>query len=108
MAIKFEYDPDTGLTTHFDYDPIKDEVTLSYTQDVSGFLERMQQLRNNEDYSKKGIKEEWWHYCSIPAVVEIELRNKGLKLENKDHLKDILKEVNSYYSKLKATDKHHA
>lgn len=107
MPILFDRNPETGVTEYFDFDPITDQVSITTTQDVSGFLDRMQALRNNPDISAQGIKEEWWHYCSIPEVVELELRKKGLCLENKDHFKAILKEINSNYPYLKATDKWH-
>ena len=108
MPILFDYDPITGIKEYFDYDPINDAVSITSEQDITLFLDRMNALRNNEDYSKDGIKEEWWHYCSIPSVVELELRKKGLCLENKDHMKQILKEINSNYPFLKATTKKHA
>ena len=108
MPILFDYDAETGLKTYFDYDPIKDAVSLTYHQDVTGFLDRMNQMRNDESYSAKGIKEDWWHYCSIPPVVEIELKKKGLDLNNKDHHKAIFKEINTNYPYLRATEKKHA
>lgn len=107
MPIFFDHNPDTGVTETFDYDPITDSVAITATQDVTGFLDRMQAIRNDPSISQKGMKEEWWHYCSIPEVVELELRKKGLKLENKDHFKAILKEINSNYPYLKATEKWH-
>lgn len=107
MPILFDYNPDTGLREYFDYDPIMDQVRITSEQDVSGFLDRMQSLRNDPSISAKGIKEEWWLYCSIPEVVELELRNRGLDLNNKDHFKDILKIINSEFPYLKATDKWH-
>lgn len=107
MPILFDHDPDTGLTEYFDYDPIKDEVRITAKQDVTGFLDRMQALRNDPDVWRKGVKEEWALYASIPPVVELELRNKGLFLENKDHMKAILKEINENFPYLRATEKWH-
>ena len=107
MRILFDVDAETGLQTTFDYDPISDKVSLTYEQDVTGFLDRMKDIRNTPEISAKGIKEEWWHYASIPQVVEIELMRKGLFLHNKDHFKAILKEINTNYPWLKATDKWH-
>lgn len=107
MPILFDYDAETGVKTMFDYDPIKDEVHMSYEQDVSGFLDRMQDIRNNPEISANGIKEDWWHYCSIPPVVEMELMKKGLYLHRPDDMKEILKIINSDYPYLKATDKWH-
>lgn len=107
MPILFDYDPETGVREWFDYDPIKDQMTITSEQDVTFFLDRMNAIRNNPDISAKGIKEDWWYYCSIPPIVELELRNKGLHLENKDHTKAIFKEINANYPYLKATTKKH-
>lgn len=107
MPILFDYNPDTGVREWYDYDPIADRVAITTEQDVSVFLDRMQAIRNDPSISAKGMKEEWWHYCSIPEVVELELRKKGLHLENKDHFKAILKEINANYPFLKATEKWH-
>ena len=107
MPVFFDYDPETGITETFDYDPITENVMITASQDVSGFLDHMNELRKDPEISKKGMKEDWWHYCSIPPVIEIELRNKGLFLENKDHIKAIFKEINTNYPYLRATEKWH-
>ena len=107
MPILFDYDADTGMKQYFDYDPVKDQVFMTYEQDVSGFLDHMNELRKNPELSNNGIKEDWWHYCSIPEVVEMELLKKGLRLDNPDHIKPILKEINTNYPYLKATEKWH-
>lgn len=107
MSILFDFDAETGIKTLFDYDPVKDEAILTYEQDVTHFLDRMKAIRDNPEISAKGIKEEWWLYASIPPIVEMDLRNKGLHLENKDHMKAILKEINTNYPYLKATEKWH-
>lgn len=108
MPILFDYDPETGVRQFFDYDPIKDEALITYEQDVSGFLDRMNAIRNNPEFSAKGIKEDWWFYASIPTVVEMELLKKGLKLSDKNHIPAILKEINANYPFLKATTKKHS
>jgi len=108
MPILFDHDPVTGVSEFFDYDPINDQVHMSYEQDVTGFLDQMNRLRKDPSISQKGIQEEWWHYCSIPPVVEIALRNKGLIVGNREHMPAIFREINTNYPYLKATDKHHA
>ena len=51
MSILFDYDAETGMQTTFDYDPVKDQVFLNYTQDVSFFLDRMKaMLRADRDH----------------------------------------------------------
>ena len=108
MPILFDFDTETGMKTTFDFDPVRDQVFLTYEQDVSGFLDRMQTVRNDESYSAKGIKEDWWYYASIPEVVELDLIKKGLSLHNPEHMKAIIKEINTNYPYLKATTKKHA
>lgn len=107
MPILFDYDPETGVREYFDYDPIKDQVSITTEQDVTGFLDRMNDIRNTPEISAKGIKEDWWLYASIPTVVELELLKKGLKLSDKNHMKAILKEINANYPYIRATDKWH-
>lgn len=107
MPILFDHDPETGVTETFDYDPVMDVVTITASQDVSGFLDQMKTVRSMPEISQTGIKEDWWHYASIPTTVELALRKKGLHLENKDHMKAILREINTNYPYLKATEKWH-
>jgi hypothetical protein len=108
MPILFDHDPETGVSEYFDYDPIRDQVHMTYSQDVSSFLDHMNSLRKDPTISQNGMDEDWWHYCSIPPVVEIELRTKGLILGKREHMPAIIREINVNYPYLKATAKHHA
>lgn len=107
MPILFDHNPDSGVTEYFDYDPINDQVAITSVQDVSEFLDLMNDVRNTPEISQKGIKEDWWLYAKIPEVVELELLRKGLSLNNKDHMQAILREINTNYPYLKATTKWH-
>lgn len=108
MPILFDFDAESGMKTTFDYDPVNDQAILTYEQDVSGFLDHMNALRNAPEISDKGIKEDWWHYCSIPAVIEMALMKKGLNLHDKNDMSAILKEINTNYPYLKSTTKNHS
>ena len=107
MSIFFDYDPDTGVTETFDFDPVQDNIIITAAQDVTSFLDHTNNVRNTPEISARGIKEDWWLYCSIPTVVELALRNKGLKLEDKNAMPAILKEINQSYPYLKMTTKVH-
>lgn len=96
-----------GTTEYFNYDELTDITTITTVQDVSGTLDRLKSIRN-ETGDKSLIKEEFWHYATIPAVVEIELRNKGINLYDKNDTKRILQEINQNYPYLKSTNKKHA
>lgn len=105
MPIFFDHDPLTGVTETFDYDPVMDRMAISYSQDVSHMLDRMNAIRNNPDIWKDGVKNSWALYAQLPTVVQMELINKGFKLDGKDDTKKLFKEINQNYPFLKATDK---
>lgn len=105
MPVFFDHDPLTGVTQTYDYDPLTDTHAITSHQDLSGFLELMKAKRNNPDAWKKGVKESWAHYASIPPVIQLEMRKKGIDLHNPSHFKAALREVNENYQFLKATDK---
>ena len=104
-----DHDPQTGITTWFDYHPESDMTIVSREQDVEPFLEANKILQNDPDYSKKGIKESWWHYAHWPAVViEKFLNEHGVDIFNPDHAKKKYQLLNQpEYRYLKTTTKVH-
>lgn len=107
MKRLFDHDPVAGLTTYFEHDPVTDQVTLSYQQDVSGFLDVLRRKRNNEEATKKGIKDGMWHYATIPPVVIMELKAKGIDIFDPSQTKAMMKEINANYPYCKTTTKVH-
>jgi hypothetical protein len=107
MPVLFDYDPLTGVSQHFDYDPVSEQIHLTSSQDLTFFLEQLKQKRNDPSKWKKGVKENWAHYASIPPVVEMALRKKGIDINNPLQTKEILKEINTNYPFLKVTTAHH-
>ena len=95
----------------FHHDPDTDTSYIEYTQDVEPQLERSKKLANNEDYSKKGIKDEFWHFASIPAVIQLKWiheygeANDPMKPGNEALLFRLLNSPDYRY--LKATTKVH-
>jgi hypothetical protein len=104
MPVFFDHDPVTGVTQTYDYDPATDSHILTSHQDLSTFLDTMQAKRNNPDYWRKGVKEEFAHYASIPPVIELELRKKGIDIHDRTQTKRIRNEINQNYPYLKTTD----
>ena len=96
-----------GAKEYFHHDEATDTTTITTVQDVSGFLDKMKAKRNDIGDASL-MNEEFWHYASIPAVVEIELRNKGINIYNPEHRKAMFQEINSNYPYLKTTNKKHA
>ena len=105
MAIIF--DQTAAKTQTYGYNPDTDTHAITTHEDVSGLLDALAAKRN-ASMKSFGKLEEWSHYCSIPPTVQIELRNMGLDINNRDHLKRICKIIDSSYPYLKATQKIHA
>jgi hypothetical protein len=84
-----------------------DTTYAHYRQDVEPVLDRAKALRN-DGLADKGIKNDFWHYGYLPAVVILELRAKyGLNVFDKNHVKRVFEVVNRDYPHLKTTDKIH-
>lgn len=107
MAIFFDKDPITGITQYYDYDPTTDEHLIHSVQETDSLIEKLKQARNNPDIWNKGVKESWVHYASIPPIIEMQLKAKGIDIYNKDQTKELLKEINENYPFLKTTTKKH-
>lgn len=65
------YDPLNGISTYHSYDNETDTSTLIYTGDCQPVLEANKARANDPDFSKKGIKEEFWLYASIPTMLQL-------------------------------------
>ena len=107
MAILFDKDPLTGITQYYDYDPVKNENLINNVKNPTALIEKLKQVRNNPDTWAQGVKESWVHYASIPPIVELKLKEKGIDIYNKDQTKELLKEINENYPWLKTTTKKH-
>jgi len=100
-----------GVDRIFHYDDITDKCHIEYKQDVTPLLERSKKLANDESYSKKGIKDDWWHFANIPAVIQLKWiqeygeKNDPMKPENEPLLFRLLNSPEYRY--LKATNKIH-
>lgn len=103
-----------------DFDPLSREavfwedkgdgiVELHHTQDVGHIIEANKMMSNDADYSRKGIKEDWWHYARIPNLVAFKwLKEEGIDIWNKNHKKKVFaKLADPEYKYLKTTTKSH-
>ena len=64
-------DPFTGVEEWFHYDPDTGNSIVETLQDVEGHLDHTNELRNDDQYTKDGIKQGMWHYAHIPNVVQM-------------------------------------
>ena len=104
-----DHDPLTGVSTFFDYDHATDTTIVSREQDISAILEANKRLQNDESYTKNGIKDEWWHYATIPNIIIEKWRNEeGIDVFDKNHERRVFQKLNSHeYRYLKTTTKIH-
>ena len=110
MKRLLDYDPISGVSCYYEH--TADNVVLTHEQDVrliQSILDQNKRDANNESKTKKGIKEDWWKYASIPAIVEIEwLQKYGVNLNDPAHKSKIFKLLNHPdYRYLKTTTKVH-
>jgi hypothetical protein len=90
----------SGLRTQILTSELDGKMYAHYQQDLEPHVEYATTLRNDDEYTRNGIKKGWLHVCHIPDVAIIELRGigvdifratvkeivSGLKKLNKEHL----------------------
>lgn len=103
------YDPLTGLETYHSYDDLTDKTIISYEADSSPIIETNKLMQNDDHYSKKGIKDEFWHFASIPVMVQMDwLINHGVDILKKEDAPKVFKLLNDPdYRYLKTTTGRH-
>lgn len=104
MAEILDFDPVTGITHYFDHDEMTNETKITYSQDVEKVLDYTNAVRGEKD---GGIKRGFWLYAKIPAVVQVAMRAKGIRLNDPTATQRIIQEINENYPHLKVTHKHH-
>ena len=99
----------TGLKTFHEHDSLTDETRIIHIAEATPVLEHNKALANDMEYTKKGMKNEFVKYASIPVGVQVDwLINKGVDVYNKDHGKKVWELVNQpEYRYLKCTTMHH-
>jgi len=99
----FEYDPLYGIRTELSWDEMAQEMTIHRSSDVQAAVDLAKAKANDDVYSKRGIKESWWQYATIPPIEQLKLRAKGLDVGNPEHFKRIVQEINLNMPDLKTT-----
>jgi hypothetical protein len=99
-------DHENGITEKSFYDPLTKELHVTRTVDVEGNLDYAKALANDDDVTKNGIKNEFWHYAHIPNVM---LEKWALEGVNINDPKELIKKVNHPdFKYFKTTAKTHA
>lgn len=78
-------------------------VEIETVQDVEPYLKAAHEERMSEDiYARK--KSEMWKYASIPAVVVVEMMNKGINPYKQEDARLVKREIDLNYPYLKTTN----
>lgn len=102
----FDYDPVTGQSTYFDFDPLDGKTYLRTEEDVQPLLDLNAAYRNEGIKNAKGS----WirHYATVPMTVILAMRVKGINFYNKDHQKRVFQEIEINYPHLKVDNMRHS
>lgn len=69
---------ESGLLTTILGDELDGKLHIQHHQDLTPHVEYATALRNDDSYTKAGIKKGWMHAAHIPDVVVIELKSIGV------------------------------
>lgn len=101
-----EYDPYTGLYEQYSFDD-DGNLTIDRYQDVEPYLDRAKEMANT------GSADEAWKqngcglYATLPAIVLLQMLQKGIDFLDPNAIGAVLREVNTNYPYCKTTWKHH-
>lgn len=109
MSRVLDFNPLTGERVLFDYDAHEDRMVLTHQQDVRRELAFSHAKSVDDNATKRGIKNDLWHYARVPNIVIMEMKNKhGVDFFDKNHKKRVFELLNTEYAYCKTTDKKHA
>lgn len=104
-----DHNPLSGETVWFEYEKHSDRMTITHSQEVTPNLALAHGLAVHDDYSKRGMKNDMWHYAHVPNSVILEMKSKhGVDFFDKNDAKRVFQLLNTEYKRFKTTDKHHA
>ena len=110
MISKFlDFDPFSGITQTFHYDPVTDEshIETKYP-DLDQSMDACAELRNRPEYSREGMKENWWHVAHIPnALIDKLWHERGINVWDKANMGKTLSLLHDEFSRFKTTDGKH-
>lgn len=106
MKRLLDYDPLTRTQTFHEYDHSSGKTVIETVQDVRGILDHNKRLANDSSYKARGIKQDYYHFATVPNGVLMELIEKyHLDWQRADDLPAIEKILQRDYKKLLTVDK---
>jgi hypothetical protein len=106
--LELDYDPLSGTTEFLEFQD--DKMRVVRAQDVSLILDQAKVRANDEDYTRRGIKKDEWHYARVPNIVLEEMKAKHhvdwYDPNDKGH-KRFFAVLNAHYPAFKTTAWNH-
>lgn len=107
MAEFFDWNPARGTWYEVEDDPQTGDLIIHTKQDIQPNLDWAKKQRNSgvNDLGGKRDGNDLKHYAHIPPHVELELRQKGLNIWDKDNTKRLIREIERNYPHCKVTNR---
>lgn len=107
MKRLLDYDRFTGIKTYHEYDEASDKTVISTERDIQGIIDRNKRLANCPEYKRGGIKNDNYHFATVPNEVLHEwLVKYNVDWTKKEDLPKIEKLLNSRdYCHLRTVDR---
>lgn len=103
-----DHNPLSKETVFFDFDNHTNEVRITHEQDVSTFLDRAHELSSDGERTRKGIKNDFWHYAHVPNVVIMDMAQKhGVDFFDRAQSAKVFRLLNTEYKRTKVTNLTH-
>ena len=97
-----------GVQEWHHYDANSDTTIIETVQNVEPHLELAKKIRNNEEFSKKGIQGNWWHFAHIPDSIILKMKfEDGVDIYDKNDWPRVGKLIQEKYPGFKLTDGKH-
>lgn len=101
MSEFFEMDELTGIRTDTAFNEATQEMTLIRTADVEPVLDEAKRQANEKGKDLAGIRNGWMRYASLPPIVILQMRAKGINVFDQNDQNRMLAEINQHYPHLR-------
>jgi hypothetical protein len=103
-----DYDHLTEVQTWFEHDELTDVTTISQVQDVEPFLEVAKILRNDDGYTREGMKKSFVHFAILPIMIQQKMMTEdGIDPLKTEHQQAAFKLIQEKYPAFKVTNIRH-
>ena len=101
MSEFFEMDETTGIQTDTSWDEATQQMSLIRTADVEPVLDEAKRQANENGKDLAGIKNGWMRYATLPPIVILQMRAKGINVFDQNDQPRMFAEINEHYPHLK-------